>query len=172
VRDLAQMGARAGQLLKVRRERIAVAESSSGGLIAAALLAVPGASNYFASGAIVYTARALKTLLDVSRDDIAAQGMRSSSEPYALFLANRMRERHRVEWAVAETGAAGPTGNPYGDPAGHTCLAVVSNSLARTHTLRTGSADRTQNMWAFADAALALLVSVVEAQDVGQHTGS
>jgi nicotinamide-nucleotide amidase len=163
MRDLAQMGAKAGALLKARRERVAVAESSAGGLISAALLAVPGASVYFASGAVLYTARALKGLLDVSRDDIAGLGMRSSSEPYALFLANRMRERHRVDWAIAETGAAGPTGNSYGDPAGHTCLAVVSAAVMEARTLRTGSADRVENMWAFTDAALALLVSAIEA---------
>ncbi len=163
MRDLAQIGAKAGALLRARGERIAVAESSAGGLISAALLAVPGASQYFASGAILYTARALKGLLDVSRDDIAGLGMRSSSEPYALFLANRMRERHRVDWAIAETGAAGPTGNSYGDPAGHTCLAVVSAAAMQARTLRTGSADRVENMWAFAHEALALLVSAIEA---------
>ncbi len=164
MRDLSQMGARAGALLKARGERIVVAESSTGGLISAALLAVPGASQYFTSGAVVYTGRALKTLLDVSRDDIQAKGMRSSSEPYALFLAGRMRELHRVEWAVSETGAAGPTGNPYGDPAGHTCLAVVSPTVHQARTLRTGNADRTANMWAFAEAALGLLVEALEAK--------
>ena len=162
MRDLAKMGAKAGALLKARGERIAVDESSAGGLISAALLAVPGASTYFASGAILYSARALKTLLDVTREDIAALGMRSSSEPYALFLANRVRERHRVEWAIAETGTAGPTGNSYGDPPGHTCLAVVSGSTMQTRTLRTGSTDRTENMWLFTDAALSLLVSALE----------
>jgi nicotinamide-nucleotide amidase len=165
MRDLAQMGAKAGALLKARGERIAVAESSSGGLISAALLAVPGASQFFTSGAVVYTARALKTLLDVSREDIQAQGMRSSSEPYALFLAGRMRELHRVEWAISETGAAGPTGNPYGDPAGHTCFAVVSSTVRQSRTLTTGSADRTANMWAFAEATLSLLVEALEAHD-------
>ena len=168
MRDLAEMGAKAGALLKARGERVAVAESSAGGLISAALLAVPGASTFFTSGAVVYTARALKTLVDVSREDIQAQGMRSSSEPYALFLATRMRERHRVEWAIAETGAAGPTGNPYGDPAGHTCLAVVSSGFSKARTLRTGNADRTANMWAFTDAALALLVEALEAANEGR----
>jgi len=165
MRDLAAMGERAGALLKARGERIAVAESSAGGLIAASLLAIPGASQYFVSGAVVYTGRALKTLLGVTREDIQAQGMRSSSEPYALFLANRMREAHRVEWAISETGAAGPTGNPYGDPAGHTCFAVVSSTLFHTRTLRTGSDDRTANMWAFAEATLGLLVEALEAQN-------
>jgi nicotinamide-nucleotide amidase len=145
-----------------------VAESSAGGLISAALLAVPGASEYFTSGAVVYTGRALKTLLDVSREDIQAQNMRSSSEPYALFLAGRMRELHRVEWAISETGAAGPTGNPYGDPPGHTCFAVVSSvssTVRQARTLRTGNANRTANMWAFADATLGLLVEALETND-------
>ena len=88
--------------------------------------------------------------------------MRSSSEPYALFLANRMRERHRVEWAVAETGAAGPTGNPYGDPAGHTCIAVAG-ATDRAVTLRTGNGERLSNMDAFATRALELLVEVIPA---------
>jgi PncC family amidohydrolase len=155
-----ELGAQAGALLKARGERIAVAESSSGGLISAALLAVPGASAYFISGAVIYTGRALSTLLGVTRDDITAQGLRSSSEPYALFLAQRMREHARVDWAVAETGAAGPTGNAYGDPPGHSCIAVVGPGDARVaRTLRTGSADRVANMWAFADAALSLLVA-------------
>lgn len=91
--------------------------------------------------------------------------MRSSSEPYALFLATRMRDAHRVEWAISETGAAGPTGNPYGDPAGHTCFAVVSSTVSTARTLRTGSADRVANMWAFAEAALALLVETLEAEN-------
>ena len=118
MRDLAAMGAKAGALLKERGERIAVAESSSGGLISAALLAVPGASAYFTAGGVVYTGRALKGLLAISRTDVAVQGLRSSSEPYAAFLAETVRARHRVEWGLSETGAAGPTGNPYGDPAG------------------------------------------------------
>lgn len=159
------MGAKAGALLKARGQRVAVAESSAGGLIAASLLAVPGASQYFTSGAVVYTARALKTLLNIAREDIQAQGMRSSSEPYALFLATRMRDAHRVEWAISETGAAGPTGNPYGDPAGHTCFAVVSSTVSVARTLRTGSADRVANMWTFAEAALALLVETLEAEN-------
>jgi nicotinamide mononucleotide (NMN) deamidase PncC len=71
-----------------------------------------------------------------------------------------MREHARVDWAVAETGAAGPTGNAYGDPPGHSCIAVVGPGDARVaRTLRTGSADRVANMWAFADAALSLLVA-------------
>ena len=162
MRDLADMGAAAGALLKERGERIAISESSSGGLISAALLAVPGASVYYAGGGVIYTGRALKGLLGLSRTDIGVRGLRSSSEPYAAFLAETVRSKHRVEWGLAETGAAGPTGNPYGDPAGHTCLAVAGLTC-ETLMLRTGLADRTENMWLFAEAALDLLVSTLEA---------
>jgi nicotinamide-nucleotide amidase len=151
---------KAATLLIARGERIAVAESSAGGLISSALLSVPGASAYFTGGGIVYTARALKALLDVSRDDMT--GMRSSSEPYAAFLAERVRAKHRVEWGLSETGAAGPTGNGYGDPAGHTCLAVAGE-VARVKTLRTPTTDRWTNMGWFAEAALELLVEALEA---------
>src|SRR5271155_5856864 len=102
--------------LRARGESVAVAESSAGGLISAALLAVPGASAYFLGGAVVYTAKARMSLLGLTREDVA--GMRSSSEPYALALSRRVRENFGATWGLAETGAAGPTGNPYGDAAG------------------------------------------------------
>lgn len=161
--NLHEMGEKAGAFLKARQEKIAVAESSSGGLISAALLAVPGASLYYVGGGVVYTGRALKTLLGVTREDITGSGMRSSSEPYALFLANRVRELHRVEWGISETGAAGPSGNGYGDPPGHSCIAVCGpGDIAISRMLRTNSDDRTANMWAFANAALDLLVSELQ----------
>ena len=151
---------KAAALLIARGERIAVAESSAGGMISSALLGISGASAYFAGGGIIYTARALKGLLDVSRDDL--KGMRSSSEPYATFLAETIRAKHRVEWGLSETGAAGPTGNGYGDPAGHSCLAVAG-PITRVKTLRTPTTDRWTNMGWFAEAALELLVEALEA---------
>ncbi len=152
--------AKAAALLQARGERIAVAESSTGGLISAALLAVPGASAYYAGGGVIYSARAFKGLLNLDRESLG--GMRSSSEPYAAFLAETIRTKHRVEWGIAETGAAGPTGNGYGDPAGHTCLAV-SGLVSRVHTLRTGIDDRWTNMNWFAEAALERLIEALEA---------
>ena len=140
--------------LRDRGETVAVAESSAGGLIAAALLAQPGASAFFLGGAVVYTRQARDALLGITAADMA--GLRPSTEPYALLLARRMRERLGATWALAETGAAGPGGNRYGDAPGHACLAVVGpTEMART--LETGSADRAANMRAFAAAALALL---------------
>jgi PncC family amidohydrolase len=155
--DFSELLARAeriGARLKERRESIAVAESSTGGLIAAALLGVGGASAYFLGGAVVYTQTARRALLDIP--DSAMAGMRASTEPYALLLARTARTRFSSTWAVAETGATGPTGNRYGDAAGHSCIAIVGAS-ERAITLETGKSDRIANMHAFAAAALDLL---------------
>ncbi len=159
--DLMRRAEKIAVLLKDRRETVAVAESSTGGLIAAALLAVPGASAYFLGGAVVYTQAARRALLDIP--DSAMAGMRASTEPYALLLARTARTRFSASWAVAETGAAGPTGNRYGDAAGHSCIAVVGAS-ERASTLETGSNDRRANMHAFAAAALDLLDSALAAR--------
>jgi nicotinamide-nucleotide amidase len=148
------------QRLIARRETIAVAESSTGGLIAASLLAVPGASAYFLGGAVVYTKSARAALLGFG--DAEMEGMRAATEAYALFIARRVRDRHGAIWGLGETGATGPTGNRYGDPAGHTCIAV-SGQAERAATLRTGSADRQANMEAFARRALELLVEAIPA---------
>lgn len=163
MKDILLLGSRAGALLKARGEKIAVGETSAGGLISASLLAVPGASSYYAGGAIPYSLRAIKGLIGLSLDDLRTRGIRSSSEPYAELLASLVRSRHGdVTWGLSETGAAGPDGNGYGDPAGHACMAVVG-PVCRVRTLRTGSGDRVENMWAFAAASLALLIEALEA---------
>jgi nicotinamide-nucleotide amidase len=141
-------------LLKERKETIAVAESSAGGLISAALLAVPGASAYFLGGGVIYTQAARRGLLRVPDD--AVKGIRSSSEPYALLKARTIRELLGATWGLSETGATGPTGNRYGDAAGHACIAVAG-PVERAITLETGHGDREKNMWAFAKGALELL---------------
>jgi PncC family amidohydrolase len=146
--------------LRARGETIAVAESSAGGLIAAALLAQPGASAFFLGGAVVYTRPAGKGLLGLEPADIA--GIRPSSEPYALLKARRVRERLGATWGLAETGAAGPTGNRYGDAPGHSCAGLVG-PVELSRTLETGTDDRVANMRAFAAAALALLAEALTA---------
>jgi nicotinamide-nucleotide amidase len=152
--ELATLAAAVGERLKTRGETVAVAESSAGGLISAALLAVPGASAYYLGGAVVYTAKARVLLMDLPKEAVA--GLRSSSEPYALLLARTARERFGATWGVSETGAAGPTGNRYGDAAGHTCVAV-SGPGEVVLTVETGADDREANMRAFAAAALRML---------------
>jgi PncC family amidohydrolase len=158
--DLIARAEKIARLLTHRGESVAVAESSTGGLIAAALLALPGASAYFLGGAVVYTHAARRALLDMP--DLAS-GMRAATEPYALLLAQTARQRFSARWAVAESGAAGPTGNRYGDPAGHSCIAVAGpTDLAIT--LETGSGDRLGNMHAFTAAALELLLDAIAAE--------
>lgn len=154
MRDLIPYAEKVAALLKARGETIAIAESSAGGLINAALLAVPGASAYCLGGAVIYTRKALLGLRDMRADMV--QGMTPSTEAYALFKARAIRERFGADWGLAETGAAGPTGSRYGHPAGHACFAVAGR-VERAATLETGSADRVANMHAFAAAALQLL---------------
>ena len=161
MKDLLPGAEKVGRLLKERGETIAVAESSTGGLISAALLALPGASAYFLGGAVVYTQVARRVLVDLP--DISKLGMRASTEPYARLLAQTTRERFGANWAVAESGASGPTGNRYGDAAGHSCIAVAGAG-ERSLTLETGSTDRVANMRAFSAAALDLLLEVLAAQ--------
>jgi PncC family amidohydrolase len=151
---LLPQAARIAVLLKARKQTIAVAESSAGGLMAATLLAVPGASAYFLGGAVVYTKQARSLLMGIG--DAEMKGLRSSSEPYAMLLARTSRSRFETTWGLAETGASGPTGNRYGDAAGHTCVAI-SGPIEKVLTLETGSTDRVTNMRAFTQAALSLL---------------
>ena len=154
LRDLLPYAEKVAALLKDRKETIAVAESSAGGLITAALLAVPGASAYFLGGAVLYTRQSWHALKDF-REELFA-GTRPATEANALIRARLIRERFAAGWGIAETGAAGPTGNRYGDPAGHACVAVAGK-VERAITLETGSSDRVANMHAFAAAALKLL---------------
>lgn len=152
--DLAALAATVGTLLRDTRQTVSVAESSAGGLISAALLAVPGASAYFLGGGVIYTQAARRELLRLP--DEAVRGIRSSTEAYALAKARAIRERLGTTWGLAETGAAGPTGNRYGDAAGHACVAVAGPVEAAL-TIETRSGDRVANMWMFARAALELL---------------
>lgn len=153
--EILARGAEAGALLKTRKETIAVSESSTGGLIAAALLSVPGASAYFIGGGVIYTRQARSGLLHI--DDGAMRGMRGASEPYALLSARTVRERCGAIWGVGETGATGPSGNRYGDAAGHSCIAVVG-PREKVITIETGRADRVGNMYDFTRRALDLLI--------------
>ncbi|MCB4823174.1 CinA family protein [Roseicella aerolata] len=157
---LLPIAARAGTLLKARGETIAVAESSAGGLVSAALLAVPGASAYFLGGTVVYTRAAREALLAIPAEKL--DGIRPASEPYAALLAESVRAKLGTTWGLGETGATGPTGNRYGDPAGHACIAVAG-PVGRTLMIRTGSDDRIGNMRTFGARLLTLLVECLEA---------
>ena len=155
MKDLVAIAKQIAAKLIERRQTIAVAESSTGGLISASLLAVPGASAYFLGSAVVYTRDARRILMDIPDD--AMKGIRSASEPYAKLLANQMRTRFATDWGLSETGATGPTGNRYGDAAGHSCIGIAGLEPSAM-TLETGSADRLANMHVFASTALNFLL--------------
>ncbi len=154
MQDLLPLAARIGARLKERGETVAVFESSTGGLVSAALLSVPGASAYFLGGGVIYTRKARDVLASVT--DAEMKGLRASTEPYAILLARHAREKLGATWGVGETGATGPTGNGYGDKPGHTCFAVAGPAEHAT-TLETGSDDRVANMSRFAREALEML---------------
>ena len=156
MKDLVPIAEKIAAKLIERRQTIAVAESSTGGLISAALLAVPGASAYFLGSAVVYTRDARRILMDIP--DEAMKGIRSASEVYAKLLASQIRQRFSTDWGLSETGATGPTGNRYGDAAGHCCMGVAGGLEPSAMTLETASADRLANMHAFAATALNLLL--------------
>src|SRR3954454_8459551 len=158
MKDLVDIAAKIAAVLTSRKQTIAIAESSTGGLISAALIAVPGASAYFLGGGVVYTRQSRRLLLDVP--DAALDGMRPSTEPYALLMARTAQKNFSSTWGLAETGATGPTGNRYGDAAGHSCIAVAG--LAESSmTLETGIGDRQENMHAFTTAALTFLLNTI-----------
>src|SRR5258707_4899818 len=143
MQELVAIAGKVAARLIERRQTIAVAEPSTGGLIPAALLAVPGASAYFLGSAVVYTRDARRILMDIP--DQAMKGIRSASEAYATLLASQIRQRFSADWGLSETGATGPTGNRYGDAAGHSCMAVAGLEPSAI-TLETGSAERLANM--------------------------
>jgi PncC family amidohydrolase len=156
---LTAMAGRAAALLIGRRETVAVAEGSCGGLVSASLLAVPGASAYYAGGTVIYTIAASRAFLAGAVP--APDGLRGATEEFALYLARSAAAKLDATWAIGEGGAAGPTGNRYGDPAGHAWVAVAGGAEATRHVL-TGSADRVANMVTFATAAVQLLVQQLE----------
>ena len=152
--QLSEIAAPVGSLLKETGQSISVAESSCGGLISAALVAIPGASAYYVGGSVIYTRVAQRGLLLVP--DIAMEGLRASSEPYAQLNARTTMRSLNTTWGLAETGASGPTGNRYGDNYGHACIAVAG-PVEKVITIETGDPDREANMWVFAERAFQLL---------------
>ncbi len=155
--ELTDPARRVGALLRERRETVVVAEGSSGGLISAALLSVPGASAYYLGGTVIYTAAASRAWMAGAID--TPPGMRGATEGFANYLAESVRVRLDATWGLGEAGAAGPA-NPYGDPAGHSWLAVAG-PIGVTRNILTGLDEREENMVAFAAAALELFADAL-----------
>jgi nicotinamide-nucleotide amidase len=158
--QLTALAQSAARKLVERHETIAVAESSCGGLISASLLSIPGASAYYVGGTVTYTGVANKALLAGGAFAVPP-GLRGETEEFALYLAHAAAAKLETTWAIGESGAAGPSGSPYGDPAGHVWVAVTG-AVDSTRHLLTGSEDRPANMVAFAAAALGLLAECLD----------
>ena len=147
---------RIADLLRQRGEKVAVADGATGGLVAASLLTVPGALDFFVGGGVVYSFRARDVLFDLPRDAYA--GMRGASEDYALLQARAIRDNFGAQWGLAESGSVGGSSHPSGAPAGRSCAAVAGpGGFEFTRRTETGSDDRIANMEAFARAALQTL---------------
>lgn len=157
--EIDDVARRAGTLLRASGDTVAVAEGSAGGLISAALLSIRGASAYYLGGTVIYTAAAGRAWMAGAVD--VPPGMRGASEPFASYLAASVRRKVEATWGIGEAGAAGPA-NPYGDPAGHTWMAIDGPRSATRHLL-TGIDDRAENMQLFAVATLELLCEVMDA---------
>ncbi len=156
--ELLPLAREVAEALKSRRASVGVAESSTGGLISAVLLAVPGASAYYLGGGVIYTMAARRALLGIP--DETLRGMKPLSADYVTLCARTMREKLGATWGVGELGAAGPAGTRYGHPPGISVLAV-DGPVTLTRPVETGSPDREANMRAFTRAALELLLQAV-----------
>ncbi len=158
MKDLTTMGQTVGVLLKERKHTISIAESSAGGLISAVLVDVPGASAFFLGGSVIYTLEARRLLLNLKDEEFT--GVRASTEEYALRMARAVRQLFGTTWGLSETGATGPTGNRYGDAAGHACVAVAG-PVERVLTIETRHSGREANMWMFTATAIELLETCI-----------
>jgi nicotinamide-nucleotide amidase len=121
----------AGAILDALRERgetLAVAESLTGGLLAAAFVEVPGASRVFRGGIVAYATELKARLLGVPPPLLAAHGPVDPS--VAAALAAGARERCGSDWAAATTGVAGPDAQA-GQPVGRVYVAIVGPPPAR-----------------------------------------
>lgn len=149
----------AAKRLIEQNQSISVAESSTGGLIAASLLSVPGASRYFMGGTVIYTAKSRLEFLDLDRERI--KKLKPLTEGMALEFARAARAKLDTTWGIAELGVAGPAGTPYSDDIGISVIAI-SGPVDASATIKTGSNNREENMEIFTDRALQLLVKTLD----------
>ena len=161
LRDGHAQALRIAGLLRERGEKLAVADGATGGLIAAHLLTVPGALDFFVGGGVVYSLRARDVLFDLPRE--AYRGMRGASEEYALLQARAIRDNFGADWGLAESGSVGGASHPSGAPAGRSVAALVGPSGECTRVIETGSDDRIANMGSFTTNALELLEATLTA---------
>jgi len=155
IHDLHPQALRIAEALRARREKIAVADGATGGLIMASLLTVPGALKFFVGGGVVYSFKARDALFDLPPE--AYDGMTSATEDYALLQAHGIRDRLGAQWGVAESGSAGSSKHPLGVVSGRSVAAIAGPGVERVAVVETQSDDRIANMESFTRNALDLL---------------
>jgi len=151
--ELGALAAPCAAILLERGQSVAVADGSTGGLIAAGMLTIPGGIKFFRGGGVLYSLKGRQILFGLAPDAFA--GLRPVTEPYTLLQADAIRRQFESDWGIAESGSAGPT-HPYGIEAGTSCIAVVGPGVSVSRMVETGSSARLHNMEAFAKAALSL----------------
>jgi len=146
-------------LLTERKETLAVAESLTGGLVAASLTDVPGSSHVFLGGVVTYATQSKVSILGIDAPLIDRHGVFSREVAEAMAVA--VRERFDSTWAVATTGVAGP-GPHQGIGAGEVWIAVSGPQSASEH-LSLGDLGRSQVRGGAVTGALALLSRILRA---------
>lgn len=157
--SLLPLAEKAADLLKSRAEKIAVGESSVGGLVSAALIAQAGASAFFLGSTVIYTREAGRVLRD--RSTLKLEGLEPLKPEFAQAMADGFKVQMGSDWATSEMGAAGPAGSPYGPKPG-TAVVAVSGPVSKARLVETGSADRVENMRLFGKAQLELLIECLD----------
>jgi len=145
-------------ILSSRKETVSVTETSTGGLISAGLLSVPGASSYFVGGVIPYARSVRGDLLDITKETV--DGLSPMSEEMAMSFAQNTKQKMQTDWAIAELGIAGPGGSVYGFEPG-TCVVGIAGLHSSSTFIQTGKDRRNENMALFRNSALALFADAL-----------
>jgi nicotinamide-nucleotide amidase len=153
------LAAVAGSKLRAAGLRLAVAESCTGGLLAARITAIPGSSDYFLGGAVAYADTAKQALLGVAGETLQQHG--AVSEPVALELALGAVRAVGADCGVAITGIAGPGGGTVDKPVGTVWIAVALPGGTRT-VLHRFSGTREEIRARAAQAALDMLWRAIQ----------
>jgi PncC family amidohydrolase len=138
---------------------LSLAESCTGGMVAAAVTAIPGSSDYFAGGVVPYSNEAKRDLLGVDPDVLAAHGAVSAQVARAMAIG--ARERFGTTLAASVTGIAGPAGGTAAKPVGLTYIGVVDEAGVDVRRI-VWSGDRAANRHDSAIAVLEALLGRVE----------
>jgi nicotinamide-nucleotide amidase len=146
--------------LTARGQLLATAESLTGGLLGAAITAVPGASAAYVGGVVAYATPMKHRLAGVDADLLATQG--PVSERTAMALAAGVREATDADWAIATTGVAGPTSQDGHEP-GEVWVGIAGPGVAATAVRYDFTGDRAAVRAATVQAALALLAGALAA---------